>query len=129
MILTPWPKAAFLDNNGRPAVGYQLFTYEAGTSNKLATYTDSTGNSQNTNPIELDYRGEANIWLDPLLTYKFVFARPDDTDPPTAPIWTVDNISALGGITQAIIGRILWPLTDAEQSAGFTADDLTYSGP
>lgn len=90
-VLTPSPKQQFLDNNGRPAVGYQLFTYEAGTTTKLDTYVSSSG-AANSNPIELDYRGEANIWIPPNLAYKFVLARPDDTDPPTAPIWTIDDL-------------------------------------
>lgn len=91
-VLTPWPRAQFFDSNGRPAVGYQLFTYEAGTSNKLATYTDNTTNTPNTNPIVLDYRGEASIWIPPNVAYKLVFAKPDDTDPPSNPIWSVDDL-------------------------------------
>ena len=78
--------AQFFDNNGRPLVGGKLFTYVAGTSTKIATYTDSTGSQQNENPIILDFRGEARVWLDPTLTYKFVLAPRDDTDPPTNPI-------------------------------------------
>lgn len=129
MILSPLPIQKFFANNGRPAVGYKLFTYEAGTSVKIATYVDSTGMSQNTNPIVLDYRGEARIWLDPLTFYKFVFAAPDDTDPPTSPIWSVDNISALGGLTQEIIGQILWPITPAEEAAGFDETTISFVGP
>jgi len=91
-VLTPWPRAQFFDNNGRPAVSYQLFTYEAGTSIKLATYRDNTTGTPNTNPIELDYRGEAAIWIPPNVAYKLVFARPDDTDPPANPIWSVDDL-------------------------------------
>src|SRR6185436_15386049 len=91
-VLTPTPRSQFFDNNGRPAVGYQLFTYEAGTSTKLSTYTDNTTSTPNTNPIELDYRGEAEIWIPPNVAYKLVFARPDDTDPPANPIWSVDDL-------------------------------------
>jgi hypothetical protein len=90
--LAPVGKAKFFDNSGRPAYGYKLFTYAAGTSNKLATYPDSDTVGTNTNPIILDFRGEANIWLPPNTAYKFVFSPPNDTDPPTAPIWTVDQI-------------------------------------
>lgn len=117
MILSPSPKLAFLDNNGRPLVGGLVFTYAAGTTTKVATYRDSAG-TLNTNPIVLDYRGECDIWLDPTLTYKYTLAPPGDTDPPTKPIWTVDNISPLGGLTQIIIGQILFPQTAAEFAAG-----------
>lgn len=91
-LLAPVAKAKFFDNNGRPANGYKLFTYQAGTSTKLATYTDETTGTPNTNPVILDFRGEANIWIPPNTAYKFVFASANDTDPPTAPIWSVDDI-------------------------------------
>jgi hypothetical protein len=85
-------KQQFFDDNGRPAVGYKLFTYAAGTSTKLATYQGPTTGSPNANPIELDFRGQADIWTPPNVSYKYVFARPSDTDPPGAPVWSVDNV-------------------------------------
>lgn len=91
-VLSPGAKQQFFDNNGRPLVGGKLFTYEAGTTAKLATYTDSGGLSQNTNPIVLDFRGEANLWIPPNVPYKYVLAPASDTDPPTNPIWSVDNV-------------------------------------
>lgn len=94
MNLTPSAIQAFFDNNGRPLAGGLLFTYAAGTTTKRATYQDSTSGSPNTNPIVLNFRGEARIWLDPTLSYRFVLAPSTDTDPPTNPIWTVDNITA-----------------------------------
>jgi hypothetical protein len=93
MNLSPLPIQKFFANNGRPLVGGKLFTYEAGTTTKIATYTDSSGGTPNTNPIILDFRGECEVWLDPNLTYKFVLSPPSDTDPPTAPFWTVDDIT------------------------------------
>lgn len=83
----------FFDNSGSPLSGGKLFTYAAGTLTKQASYTDSTGNTANTNPIILNSRGEANVWLDPSLTYKQILAPSTDTDPPTNAIWTVDNIT------------------------------------
>jgi hypothetical protein len=80
MNLSPLPIQKFFDNNGKPLVGGLLFTYVVGTSTKLATYKDQAG-TVNTNPIVLDYRGEANVWLDPSLVYKFVLAPVGDTDP------------------------------------------------
>jgi hypothetical protein len=94
MNLSPLPIQKFFGNNGRPLAGGLLFTYEAGTSDKVATYTDASGSSQNTNPIVLDFRGECRIWLDPQQSYKFILSPPGDTDPPTRPIWTVDDITA-----------------------------------
>lgn len=91
--IAPFPKHTFLTNSGVPAVGYQLFAYQAGTTTKLDTYTDSALSAANTNPIILDSAGRATIFLSPT-SYKFVLATPTDTDPPASPVWTVDNVSA-----------------------------------
>lgn len=70
--LAPYTLQRFFDNNGNPLVGGQVFTYAGGTNTPLATYTDSTGATQNTNPITLNFRGEASIWLPVNVAYKFV---------------------------------------------------------
>ena len=85
--LAPTPKLQFFDANGAPLVGGKLYTYVAGSTTPLASYTDSTGNTANTNPIILDSRGEANVWLAGAI-YKF--ALYDSTN---VLIWTVDNIN------------------------------------
>jgi len=89
--LAPVLKQKFWTNNGQPAAGYKVFTYAAGTDTKLDTYQSVNG-AANLNPITLDFRGEANIWVPPNVAYKFVYSPPNDTDPPTAPIWTIDNV-------------------------------------
>lgn len=95
MNLAPLAIQKFFTNDGIPLVGGKLFTYVAGTTTKLATYINSVGPpNTNTNPIILNFRGEASIWIDPTLSYKFTLAPATDTDPPTNPIWTVDNITA-----------------------------------
>lgn len=87
-VVTPTAKAQFIDAAGVPLSGGLLYTYQAGTTTPQATYTDSTGATANSNPIVLDSRGEANIWLGSA-TYKFRLADSDNTE-----IWTVDNVSA-----------------------------------
>jgi len=72
--LAPAPVLRFFDNNGNPAVGGTVNTYAAGSNTPLATYTDSTGNTPNANPIILNFRGEASIWLPVNVAYKFVVA-------------------------------------------------------
>src|ERR1700690_3873265 len=84
----------FVPGTNAPAVGYKLFTYIAGTSTKQATWTDATQMVQNSNPIIADASGIMQIWLDPTLLYKFVYTYPNDTDPPTSPIRTTDDLSA-----------------------------------
>jgi hypothetical protein len=95
-VVEPYPIFRGVDNNGNALTGGQLFTYTAGTTTKLATYTDSTGNTANTNPVVLNSRGEANVWLTSGTSYKFVLSPSTDTDPPTNPYWTVDNLQ--GGV-------------------------------
>jgi hypothetical protein len=67
--------AQFFDNNGNPLSGGKIYTYEAGTSTPLATYTSSTGNTPHTNPIVLDSAGRVpggEIWVAAQTLYKFV---------------------------------------------------------
>lgn len=85
--LAPTPKLQFFDANGAPLVGGLLYTYEAGSTTPLTSYTDSTGVSANTNPIVLDSRGEANVWLGADI-YKFALYTSVGVL-----IWTVDNIN------------------------------------
>jgi hypothetical protein len=63
--LSPSPKMQFFTAAGVPLVGGKLFTYASGTTVPLATYTDSTANFTNANPVILDSRGEANVWFGP----------------------------------------------------------------
>jgi hypothetical protein len=84
--------------SGVPAVGYKLFTYAAGSTTKQTAYTTSAGTVGLTNPIILDSNGDptgGDIWLTSGQTYKFVLALPTDTDPPTSPVKTWDNISGV----------------------------------
>jgi hypothetical protein len=85
--LSPTPKLQFFDLNGDPLSGGLLYTYAAGTTTPLASYTDSTGLIANTNPIVLDSRGEANVWLSGAI-YKFALYTSAGVL-----IWTVDNIN------------------------------------
>lgn len=87
-LLAPPPKFHVDKADGTPAVGWQVFTYLAGTSTPKATYQDFGLGSANTNPITLDARGEATIFLDG--SYKFVLK-----DDGGATIWTVDEIRDL----------------------------------
>jgi hypothetical protein len=59
-------------NNGQPNAGGTVATYAAGTVTPVATYTDNTAVTQNTNPILLNSRGEANVWQLPNTAYKYI---------------------------------------------------------
>jgi hypothetical protein len=86
--LTPTPKQQIYGSDGNPLVGGKIYTYAAGTTTPLATFTDAGGGTANTNPIILNSLGQANIWLAPASSYKFsVFTSADVL------LYTVDNIA------------------------------------
>jgi len=64
----------FFDNNGLPLNGGLIYTYQAGSSTLLTTYTTVNGNIANTNPIVLDAYGRtpSEIWMQTGYSYKFV---------------------------------------------------------
>jgi hypothetical protein len=76
----PVPVMQFLDGNGDPYSGGKLYTYAAGTTNNLATYTthDLTG-SANANPVILDAAGRAVVYLQPK-GYKFKLDNSSDDE-------------------------------------------------
>ena len=85
--LSPAPKMQFFTAGGIPLVGGKIYTYAAGTVTPLVTYTTVSGNQTNTNPVILDSRGEASVWLGGA-SYKMKLTDSTDVE-----IWTVDNIS------------------------------------
>lgn len=123
--LTPTPKQQFFDANGNPLVAGKVYTYAGGTTTPIATYTDQVGATANTNPIILDSRGMANIWLQPTIAYKFVITDENDvlqytTDNILVP---VDNLSFS---SPPPIGNVA-PNTGAFTTLSATLD-VTFSG-
>ena len=117
-LLSPNPKQQFFDANGQPLVGGKVYTYAAGTTTPITTYVDAAGVTTNTNPIILDSRGMANIWLDSAVNYKYaVFDALD------VPIFTTDNIgvtlTAASFATPPVIG------STTPNSGFFTTISLT----
>jgi hypothetical protein len=77
--------------------GGLLYTYSAGTTTPIASYTTSAGNIANSNPIVLGAGGRPpnEIWLLRNAAYKFVLQ-----DSLANPIATYDNINS-GGATES----------------------------
>ena len=84
----------FFDNSGNVLTGGLLYTYAAGTTTPLATYTSATGVTFNSNPIVLDAAGRPpnEIWLSGV-SYKFILK-----DATFVQLWSMDN---LGGLPSA----------------------------
>jgi hypothetical protein len=83
----------FFDNYGVILTGGKIFTYSAGTTTPLATYTTNAGTTAHTNPIILDSSGRVpggEIWLVAGNNYKFVLKTSTDTL-----IATYDNIGSI----------------------------------
>lgn len=97
----------FFDSNGIPLAGGKIYTYAAGTTTPLATYTARDGITPNANPIILDSAGRtpAQIWSTEGLLYKYVIAQPNDVV-----IRTFDNIG--GSVVASDLAQDLANTTD-----------------
>jgi hypothetical protein len=86
----------FFNNDGLPLNAGKIFTYQAGSTTPLTTYTDSSGLIANTNPIILgtDGRPPSTIWLTEGFFYKFVLKTSADVT-----IQTYDNLYGIIGAT------------------------------
>lgn len=86
----------FFDNSGDVLTGGKLYTYAAGTTTPLTTYTSVAGNIAHTNPIILDASGRipngGQVWLAIGVSYKFVLKTSADVQ-----IWSADNITGIAG--------------------------------
>ena len=85
--------AQFFTNTGSVLTGGKLYTYAAGTTTPLPSYTTSAGNVARTNPVVLDAAGRVpgggQIWILPV-AYKFILRDSNDVL-----IATYDNIFGL----------------------------------
>lgn len=92
--------AQLFSNQGIVLSGGKIYTYQAGTTTPLGTWTDSTQTVSNANPIILDSTGRltTEIWLQESSTYKFILTDADDN--PLGIAW--DNIAGLNDITASV---------------------------
>lgn len=77
------------DDYGRPSVGGQLYTYLNKTTTPAPSYQDAAGAAFNTNPVILNARGEAIVFLPPNQAYTFVLK-----DKNNVLVWSQDDIVA-----------------------------------
>jgi hypothetical protein len=88
-ILSPPAKIKEWTAAGKPANGYKLYTYAANTTNLAPTYSNRGGTVANTNPVVLDARGEAIVYLDPAVVYDFVLKTDLDVT-----VWTREDVTS-----------------------------------
>jgi hypothetical protein len=119
--ISPDPRLQFFASNGSFLVGGKLYTYAAGTTTPLTTYTTSTGLIANTNPIILDSRGEASVWFG-TSKYKFVLKDANDVE-----IWTQDQLQGYAN-TDGSNAFGTWPISITGNAAtATTATTATYA--
>ena len=114
--LSPVAGAAqqFFTNSGTPLSGGLLYTYAAGTTTPLATYTTAAGSTANSNPIVLNSAGRLDneVWLTSTLTYKFVLK-----DSGGVTIATYDDIPGIGSVSGLTSGT---SILSGNGSGGFS---------
>lgn len=107
VLLSPNAKQQFFTDGGAVAAGYLLYTYAANSTTPQATYTNRAGTVANANPIVLDARGEAIIYLTPGVVYDYVLKTAGGVT-----VWTREDVSAQAGdadsvlFTQAGVGAV-----------------------
>lgn len=102
------------DAAGAPLVGGLLHTYSSGTTTPKATYSDPGLTAANTNPIALNARGEAQVWLGSG-AYSMRL-----TDAAGVTIWTVDGITSAdaAGVGQAAADALRADLASLDATKG-----------
>lgn len=108
-------KGTSMFNGSSIAASYKLFQYQAGTTTKANTYTDSGKGTVNSNPMTLnaDGRLDQDIYIDQSM--KFVLATSAAGDPPTSSIWTVDNALATEQLWTTVAKTANYTVTESDR--------------
>lgn len=123
---------SFLGTTGIPLAGGKLYTYQAGSSTPLASYTTINGNIAHTNPIILGSDGKLpeELWLTYGFNYKLVL-----TDANDVLIYTYDNIYGILGTIPTSTSTVpsgmilLWSGSIGSIPAGYLLCDGTNGTP
>lgn len=118
--LLPVIKARFFDANNNPLSFGKVYAYQAGSQVFQDTFKEFSANagSKNTNPVELNIEGSADIWLSDGLPYKIVV---DDSEGNLR--YSADNVvvnASIGG--GSAIGTVF--ISSLDPVAGFLSDKL-----
>lgn len=128
------PILRFTLNDGTPAVGGSLLTQVGGIN--YPTWSESTGTIQFPNPIILNARGEiatqtgvsSPLFVSPNVAYQYTLS-----DSLGNIIWTAPNITSpstvnaiISGLTQTILGDILYPPIPAESTVTIINASVPY---
>ena len=123
----------FFGSTGLPLNGGLIYTYQAGSSTPLATYSDNGGSIPNTNPIVLNSAGQtpSEVWMIAGYSYKMQIQTSAGVI-----VQTLDNLYGIptssggGGGTSVPTGCILiWSGSAGSIPSGFQLCDGTNGTP
>ena len=122
----------FLTTTGLPLSGGQIYTYQAGSSTPLSTYSDNGGTVPNANPIVLgvDGRPQTEIWLTQGFNYKFIL-----TDSNNNIIQSYDNLYGILQTAPAVSNTVpsgliaIWSGSIGAIPSGWVLCDGTNGAP
>jgi len=122
----------FFTNNGIPNAGGLIYTYQAGSSTLLTTYTTVNGTIANTNPIVLDAYGRtpSQIWMQTGYSYKFVIQTAA-----AVTLQTLDNLYPILQTSSATVSPLptgailLWSGSIGSIPSGYVLCDGTNATP
>ena len=100
-LFSPWGNQQFFDENGDPATGWKIYTYAAGSSTALSTFTTAAGAVAQSNPIILNSLGlptTGQVWLTSGLSYKLVLTNASDVVKKTAD--DITGVTGTSSVTQ-----------------------------
>lgn len=131
--LDGYGKIRLKDANDNPLVGGKVYFYITTTSTPKDTYSDAGGTAANTNPVVLDSRGEASIYLMVDAAYSMLITDENDVplfsrDPVRGLVdigylntYTIPAFASLTEETAPAVGDFV-PLRDISASGGLGAD-------
>jgi hypothetical protein len=120
----------FIGPDTLPLAGGLLYTYQAGSTTPLATYTSNQGTIPCANPIVLGVNGIAptEIWLSSSYSYKFVLSTAANVT-----LYTYDNIAGIpssASLVNVPSGAILvWSGAVSAVPAGYVLCNGTNGTP
>lgn len=119
----PLQSTFFIPGGNVPGAGVQVFIYLAGSSTKTTVYKTKAGTAH-TNPIVLDSGGNlpsgSQLWIPTGITIKAVYAPSNDTDPPSSPYLTLDNLSGMNDVTVTVSEWVAGPTPTFVSATSFT---------
>jgi Pectate lyase superfamily protein len=118
----------FFTDQGVVLAGGKVYTYVAGTTTPVATYTSSSLSVAQANPIILQSNGRLGspVWVPAGVTVKMVL---QDSSGNTISGGTIDNLEGINDpsyLTANGIGLALYPQTAAELAASVTPSSYQY---